>query len=197
MSVVPEGTKYASRALGRLDQRVAVQAAARQFVHDLLHVQHADDAVDFSLVHRQAGVLALAQLLDDPIPIVVEVDADDLVARHHDVFHRGIFQIQDADQHLLMAMRNHRAGLGDHGAQFLAAQGIRGLLRRDAEQPQHAVGQQIRRPDERIQQQQQRRVDVGRRQREPFGMQGAEGLRRDLAKNQQTKVSATTPNATR
>ena len=34
-------------------------------------------------------------------------------------------------------MRDHGAGLGHDGAQFLAAQGIRGLLRGDTEQPQH------------------------------------------------------------
>ena len=103
-------------------------------------------------IQGQARVLALAQLLEYPVPVIIDVDADDLVARHHDVLHRGIFQIQDADQHLLMASRNHRAGLGNHGAQFLAAQGIRGLLARHAEQAQHAVGQQIRRPDERVEQ---------------------------------------------
>ncbi len=121
---------------GRLGQRIAIQAAARQLVHHLLHVQDADDAVDFPSIHRQPGVLALAQLFDDPVPVVVDIDADDLVARHHDVFDGGVFQIQDADQHLLVAMRNHGAGLRHDGAQFLAAQGIRGLLRRDAEQAQ-------------------------------------------------------------
>ena len=170
---------------GRFDQCLAIQPSARKLVNDLLHVQHADDAIDFPLINRQARVLALTQLLDGPVPIIVDIDADDLVARHHDVLHGGVFQIQNADQHLLVPMRNHRAGFRHDRAQFFAAQGIRGLLRRHAEQAQHAVRHQVRGPHERIQHLQQGRVDVGGRQREPLGVQGAERLGRHFAEDQQ------------
>ena len=130
-------------------------------------------------------MLALAKLLDHAVPIVVDVDADDLVARHHDVLHGGILEIQYADQHLLVAVRNHRSGLRDHRAQLFAAQGIRGLLRRYAEQTQHPVGQEIGGPDEGVEQKQQRCVDVSGRQRQAFGVQRAEGLGRHFAEDEQ------------
>ena len=153
-------------------------------MHDALHVQHAHDAVDVALVHRQARVLALAQLIDDLVPVILHIDADDFGARHHDVLHRGLLQIENADQHLLMAMGNHGARLGDHGAQFLAAQGVRRLLLRYAQQTQYAVRKQIGGQHERIQQPQQRRVYIRRRQRETLRMQRAEGLGGDLAEDQ-------------
>ena len=117
---------------------------------DALHVQHADDAIDFSLIYRQPRVLALTQLFQYFVPIIVHIDADDFGARHHDVFDCRLFQIQNADQ-----------------------------------QPQHAIGQEIGRPHERIQWVQQRRVNVGGRQRQPLRVQRAVGLGRHFAKDQQ------------
>ena len=58
-------------------------------------MQHADDVVDIALVNRQAGVLAAADLFEDAFQAVVQVDADDFVARHHDVIDRDIFQVED------------------------------------------------------------------------------------------------------
>ena len=179
------GNEVRFARLGRGGQGVLIQVTACQFMHDLLHVQKADDAVDFALIHRQARVLTLPQLLQDPVPIIIDVDADDFVSRHHDVLDGGILQIQNADEHLLVAPRNHRAGLGHDGAQLFAAQGICRDLSRDAEHPQHAVGEEIRHPYEGIQQKQQGCVDVRGRQRQTLGMQSTEGFGRHLAKNQQ------------
>ncbi len=173
--------------LGRRGQCLHVKVPARQFVHDLFHVQKADDAINFALIYGQSGVLALAQLLHDPVPIVIDVDADDFIPRDHDVFDRGILEIQNADQHLLVAPRNHGAGLGHNRAQLFAAQGVCRHLPRHTEHAQYAIGEQVREPNERVEYEEQGRVDEGRRQCQAFGMQCPICLRRDLAKYQQHK----------
>ncbi len=136
-------------------------------------------------IHRQSGVLALPQLREDLVPGVLDVDADDLDARNHDVLDGGVLEIENAHQHLLVTLRDHGSGFGHDAAQLLAAQRVRGLLARHAKQTQCAVGEQIRCPDERIERPEQRGIHISRRQCETLGMQRAEGLRRDLAEDQQ------------
>ena len=112
---------------GERHQFVAVELVAHQQPRDLLHVQDADQRLELAVVHRDARVPALADLFDDVVPVVLEVDAVDLAARHHDVVDRDLFQVEDAHQHALVAVRDDGARLGDDGAQFLAAE--RGAVR--------------------------------------------------------------------
>jgi hypothetical protein len=39
----------------------------------------------------------------DLFRVIVEVNADNLVMRHHDVINRDLFEIEDAEQHLPVA----------------------------------------------------------------------------------------------
>ena len=165
---------------------LAGQPAAREFVRDALHVQHADQLVEFAFVNGQARVLCFAQALEDRAPVVVQIDADDIAARNHDVIDRDALEIEDAHQHLLVAARDHRTRFSNDRAQFLAGQGclLRNLVAADADQHQHAVGHAIDQPDGGIQQQIQGTIDVDRAQRHALRMQRTIGLRPDLAEDQ-------------
>lgn len=119
------------------------QAALGQQARDLAHVHDPFDLVDVVAVDRQAGVAGGAQLLDDDLEFVVEVDAFDFVARDHQVVDRDLLQVQQAEQHVMPV---DLAGLGVVGRMqglFVAAASAVVLFRRgDAEQAQQRVAQQ-------------------------------------------------------
>ena len=80
------------------------------------------------------------QLFEHVRPFVVEVDAVDVTARHHDVFDSGGFQIENAEQHLLMLLRNHGAGFLDYRAQLFTTERFASTFQlAHTEQGQHAV----------------------------------------------------------
>ena len=82
------------------------------------------DFVDVSVVQGDAGVLGVHDLLEDLEGGIIEIDGVDLLARDHDVVDGDRLQIQDAHEHLPVAMGDQRPGLGHDGAQLLAGQGI-------------------------------------------------------------------------
>ena len=115
-------------------------------------MQDADDVVDVVLVDGQAGVLAVADDYLDLGNVVREIDADDLVVRHHDVVDGHFLQVEDAEQHLLVAAGNTAAGLVHDGAQLFSRQRLQsGIATAHAEQEQHAVRRDIGEPDDRVQ----------------------------------------------
>ena len=127
---------------------------------------------------------AVAQLREQVVPVICEIEARDLGARHHDVLDVHPLEVEDAHQHPLMPMRNHHARLGHHGTQFVMAEGTRALaFARHAEQTQHAAGQQIDRPHHGLQDLEHHLVHERRGQREAFRMERADGLWRDLAED--------------
>ena len=81
-------------------------------------VQHAEHVVDVVLVDGQARVLAVGEHSKYFVHVVVDVQADDLVARHHDVVDGDVFQVEHPQQHVLVLAGNARA-LVDHGAQLV------------------------------------------------------------------------------
>jgi hypothetical protein len=155
-------------------------------LRDLFHVQDADQRVDTAVEHWNARVAALAHLRQHFVPFVADVDAADLVARHHDVFDADLLQVEDAHQHALVAMRDHRAGLGHDGAQFFGTQrSAAGLVASDAKQAQHAVRDEVGQPHDGIDDLEQHGVDNRGGQRNPLGIQRAERLGRHLAEDDQ------------
>ena len=56
--------------------------------------------------------------------LVVEINADDLVMRHHDVVNRNFLEVENADQHLLVATGDARARFVHDGAQFFTCQSL-------------------------------------------------------------------------
>ncbi|MDT4856737.1 hypothetical protein FQZ97_911390 [compost metagenome] len=112
----------------------------RQQARDLAHVHDAFDLVDVVAKHRQARVGGGGEQVDDGFDIVFQIDAGDFVARDHDVVDRDVFQVEDAEQHVLAVLRQLMAGLADHAAQFLGGQAVVAFAGRvDAEQPEQAV----------------------------------------------------------
>ena len=107
-------------------QRGVIEFAAVQVRQHVAHVQDADDVIDVFVVQRHAGVLAVGQRLADGGPVVVDIDAGDLVARYHDVLDAHMFEVHQVQQHRLVARGNHRAGLQHHGTQLLLGQCLRG-----------------------------------------------------------------------
>ena len=63
---------------------------------DLPGVEHRFDLVDIAVEHRQARALVVAQLFDDVLERVVEVDPVDFTARHQNVVDRDVVQRMDA-----------------------------------------------------------------------------------------------------
>ena len=144
-----------------------------------------DDVVDVAFVHRHPGVLAGADLGEDRLEVVVEIDAGDLLTRHHDVVDGDILQIEDRQQHRLVATWNHGAGFMYHRAQLVAGQVVGAAVDvADAQQPQQTVGNGIDQPHERVEQLEQRFEGHRRGVRDAFGLDGGEGLGRDLGEDQ-------------
>ena len=137
---------------------------------------------------RQTGnsrIGNVLQLRDDFLPVILQVEGGNLVFRNHDVFHRDLFQVQDAQQHLLVFTGDGNVLVIDHRAQFLVTERAGGaVLDLDPEHPQQVVGEQVHDPHEGVGHGQQRRIDHCRRQRQFFRMQGGDGLRSQLGEDQ-------------
>ena len=129
---------------------------------------------------------AVHELLKYVRPFIIEVDAVDIAARHHDVFNRGGFEIEYAEQHLLMLLRNHGARFLDHGTQFFTAQGLaRAFQFAHAENGQHAVRHPVQGRHEWPQYELQGPQDERGRESNAFRVNGSEGFGHYLGKHQQ------------
>ncbi len=130
-------------------------------------------------------MLARAHRLDDLRVVLLDVDAADLVARDHDVVDRHFLQVENVQQHALVARRDHRAGLADDGAQLLGTERVlRALVGVDAEQLQQPVGDLVDAPHRGIKHVHQRVQHVGRGEGDALGVQRGQRLRRHLADDQ-------------
>ena len=123
------------RALGneigffqRLAQRFAPQPAPFDNATGVAQVQHTLDVVAVRAPHRQQGVVALLNTLDDDLVLVVEVDAVEIAARHHNVIDGDALKIEDTHQHAAVTLWNHGARIGDDAAQFLARYAVPAAL---------------------------------------------------------------------
>ena len=74
------------------------QAGVGQHVLDVAGVEDGFDLVDVVVKHRQARTRGLAQLFDQFLDRVVEVQALDFAARDQDVVDRDVVQRMDAGQ---------------------------------------------------------------------------------------------------
>ena len=164
---------------------------ARCEIGEHAQVQDADHVVDVVTVHGKARVHALVDDVLDRFRVVIEVDSDDLVVWNHDIVDRDLLQIQDAEQHLPVTIRDAAAGLMDHGAQFFARQRLQlGVARAYSKQEQDGVRRGIGQPDQGIGDLEQRVVDQGRGERHAFGIQRGESLRRGLGEDQDDQRQA-------
>ncbi|MEY3714061.1 MAG: hypothetical protein RL321_1681 [Pseudomonadota bacterium] len=109
---------------GNLAEAFSVERAASEFLCDALHVQQAHHVAHIASIHGQSRMRCLTQLVEDALPIVLEIDARDILARNHDVVDGDAFEIEDADQHLLVAAWNHQARFGYNRPQLLAREGV-------------------------------------------------------------------------
>jgi hypothetical protein len=115
----------------------------------------------------------------------VDVDAEDVLARHHDVVDGDFLQVQDVQQHVLVAWRDHQSRFTDDRAQFLRTQHfVRTPLGIDAEHPQQAVADRVDGPHGRIQRIPQHVQHVGCWKGEAFRVQRGERLGSHLADDQ-------------
>jgi len=130
---------------------VEVRFLGRQAEH-LAQVQEAHHLIEGIAVDQHAGVGAAVQVLDDLVPVIVQIDARHLVARHHDVLDGDVLQFEDAEQHGLMALGDHHPGLQHHRAQLFGAEGVlaAGGLDGDPEQSQQAVDHEVGQPNQRV-----------------------------------------------
>ena len=78
-------------------------------------MQDADNIVDFLFVHGQQCVLGAADLLEDVVNIVFDIEADNIVLWHQDIVYGNLFQIQYIQQHALRSPRYTTTGLIDNG----------------------------------------------------------------------------------
>ena len=103
------------------EQVFDVELVARvQQANCAFDVQDAFQRVEVAPIQGQPGVAGHENLVADLVEIVIEVDPDDFGSRHHDVLNRGLLEIEDPKQHLLVPPGDHGAGLTDHRAQLLA-----------------------------------------------------------------------------
>src|SRR3569623_3618421 len=154
---------YEVRLLRNLGEKSFVEPGLNEQVDGGADVDYPFDAlIDAVAVERQTGVLAGGEQPEDVVQIAVEVDADDFTARHHDVVDRNVLEVEDAEQHTLVAAWNQRTRFIDHGAQLLAAELLnRRLGGREARELQKGIGYAVGEPDHRINDPQQRRESSG------------------------------------
>ena len=65
-------------------------------------MQKPDNIVDVATADRDSCVGNIFQLRDNFFPVIFQIECDNLVIRNHDVFNRDLFQIKNAQQHLLV-----------------------------------------------------------------------------------------------
>ena len=166
-------------------QGLVSQLVMGQQAGDLAHMHHAFDLVDVVAIHRQAGVVGGAQLGGDLFEAVVEVDADHLVARDHDVVDRDVVQVKDAQQHVLPVEGQGVFGLAHHAAQLLGGQAVVALAGGvDAQQAQQAVADPAQQQDQWVEQLEQQGQGQAGRIGDGLGAQGGQGLGGDFAEDQ-------------
>ncbi len=142
-------------------------------------MQDTDYIVDVIFVNGQPRVFALADDLLDLADFVVEIDTDDFVVRNHDIVDGYFFQVEDAEQHLLIPAGYSAARLVHDGSQFLPGKGLQfGISAADSEQEQHAIRRDIGQPDDRIGNFEQRVIDHRGREGEPLRVQRRQRLGR-------------------
>ena len=146
----------------------------------------ADDIVDVAHIDRHPRVVGLHDGLFDLFRRGFQVDALDFGARNHDVLDAGFLQLEDSQQHLLVAVVDVLARLLDDALQLLVAERIALVdLRRHADQRQHAVGHHVDQPDQRVGQLQQRRVDESGGIGQFLRVQRPQRFRRHFGEDQQ------------
>ncbi len=174
--------------VGFLDQALQLlrgEFTGHERLHQVARVDEAHHVVDAAAVHQRLGVGHLQQILYQLVPGLVQVDPVDLLAGDHDVLHRGLFQIQDAEQHLLVLVRDEGPSLVDDGAQLLLAQRVPPRrFRVDPQQAQQGVGEEVHQGHQRIAHFQQRRVDPCGGEGEFFRVQGGQRLGRHFREDQ-------------
>ncbi len=111
-------------------------------------VEKAHNVVDAVAIEQDLGVGAVGQLALDALPVVIDIDGVDIAAGHHDVLDQHLVEIQDAQQHLLMALGDQAARLVDYGAQLLGVEGVI-LVWRDLQHLEQTAGYAVDQPDQR------------------------------------------------
>src|SRR5690606_19493709 len=97
----------------------------------------------------------------------------------------NVFQIQDADQHVLVLFGQHRACFIDERAQLFATQVVATVgADIQSEQLQPAGGDQVDQPDQRVHQFQAKRQDRCGWKGDTFRVGGGHRLGRHLGKNE-------------
>ncbi len=86
------------------------------------YAQHADGVVQRIAVQHDAAMRGVGQLANNRLPVIVDINAHDLIARHHNVVNADLFQIQYRQQHILIAAGDLRVGFMHDGTQFIFAQ---------------------------------------------------------------------------
>ena len=120
------------------------------------------------------------------MPVVVEIDPDDVAARHHDVVDPDLLEIENAEQHVAVRVDDQAAGLADGHPQFVGRQRVTPVPPgRQHEQSQDQLRDPVDQDDQRHQQPDQNPVDIGRRQRDFLRVGRGQRLRRDLGEQQQ------------
>ena len=71
--------------------------------------QHADGIVQRVAVQHNASVRRVGQLADNGFPVIVNIDTDNIVARDHDVVNADFLEVQNGEQHVLIAAGDLRA----------------------------------------------------------------------------------------
>ena len=99
-------------------QASAVQAVMVDNPTDVAQVQDPGNTVDILSPDRQARMGTGLDTAQDILVTVIQVDAVNLVARHHDVVHRHFFQRQEIEHHVSPPGGDQCASLCDQGTQL-------------------------------------------------------------------------------
>ena len=135
---------------------------------------------------RQQGVVAGGELLAQHFRRPPQIERFDLVARHHHVVHRDAVEVHQVEQHLLVAVRHVLLRLQHHHAHLFQVDLLAAAvgLYLDVEQPQHVAHDGRGDGDHRVEQLDEDRQQIARKQRHAFRVAGRDDLGHDFAEHQ-------------
>ena len=127
----------------------------------------------------------MRQLANDGFPVVIDVDTDDFVTRHHDVVHAHLFQIQHRQEHVLITSGDLRAGFVHDGAKLLFAErAADGDVGFDSHHPHQDARHHVQQPDQRHHQDLQRCQQEAARIGDLFRVKRGDGFWQHFGKHQ-------------
>ena len=108
--------RHEVRLVQHLFERRLVERAGGQRGEYLLQMQHPDHLAERAAENGQPPVMTRDDLVDDGVDVVIQAERFDLGARHHDVLHRDLTEVEQVHENRDVLLRQHVGVFEQDGA---------------------------------------------------------------------------------